>query len=195
MTASQKALGTPPGLAVMMVSERALKSAMDRTSPPTTFFGSFKKWLPIMKKYEARQPSYFATPPVQLIMALEVSLKQLVAGRMESRFEAHVRASNAVKDKLVAWGLSLVPQSRELAAHTLTAAYHPPGLNGPDFLKAVSSEGIVLAGGLHPSHAPTYFRVGHMNTSVLEGSKDVELTLNAIEKALKVCGYQLKSSL
>ena len=52
MTASQKALGTPPGLAVMVVSQRALNKALNRTSAATSYFGSFKKWLPIMQKYE-----------------------------------------------------------------------------------------------------------------------------------------------
>jgi alanine-glyoxylate transaminase/serine-glyoxylate transaminase/serine-pyruvate transaminase len=62
MTASQKAIGVPPGLALMVVSQRALKKALNRSDPASTYFGSFKKWLPIMQKYEARQPSYFATP-------------------------------------------------------------------------------------------------------------------------------------
>lgn len=108
MTASQKAIGVPPGLALMVVSQRAVDVAMNRTSPPTTYFGSFKKWLPIMKKYESRQPSYFATPPVQLIMALEVSLKQFMIHGMEHRFEAHALASKKVKNAISRLGLRLV---------------------------------------------------------------------------------------
>jgi alanine-glyoxylate transaminase/serine-glyoxylate transaminase/serine-pyruvate transaminase len=35
--------------------------------------------LPIMQSYEARKPSYFATPAVQLVQALRVSLLQILA--------------------------------------------------------------------------------------------------------------------
>ncbi|KAJ1537179.1 hypothetical protein HK096_003081 [Nowakowskiella sp. JEL0078] len=110
MTGSQKALGVPPGLAVMVASKRAINVALNRKAPPTTYFGSFQKWLPIMKKYEARQPSYFATPAVQLIIALEVSLCQLVSapGGMNLRFKKHVESSNRVKDEIEKWGLKLV---------------------------------------------------------------------------------------
>jgi alanine-glyoxylate transaminase/serine-glyoxylate transaminase/serine-pyruvate transaminase len=44
MTGSQKALGVPPGLAVMVVSQRAVDVALNRKAPPATYFASFKKW-------------------------------------------------------------------------------------------------------------------------------------------------------
>jgi alanine-glyoxylate transaminase / serine-glyoxylate transaminase / serine-pyruvate transaminase len=44
MTGSQKALGVPPGLAIMVVSERALQKAASRKAPPATYFASFQKW-------------------------------------------------------------------------------------------------------------------------------------------------------
>jgi alanine-glyoxylate transaminase/serine-glyoxylate transaminase/serine-pyruvate transaminase len=61
-----------------------------------------------MKKYEARQPSYFATPPVQLILALEVSLNQFMRNGMEHRFDAHVKASDKIKSACARLGLKLV---------------------------------------------------------------------------------------
>jgi len=36
-------------------------------APIPSYYGSWKKWLPVMKGYEARTPTYFATPAVQLI--------------------------------------------------------------------------------------------------------------------------------
>lgn len=38
-----------------------------RTAPVASYYASWRKWLPVMKGYEARAPSYFATPAVQLI--------------------------------------------------------------------------------------------------------------------------------
>ncbi|KAJ3108470.1 hypothetical protein HDU97_001177 [Phlyctochytrium planicorne] len=193
MTGSQKALGVPPGLAVMVVSQRALDIALNRKAPPATYFASFKKWLPIMKKYEARQGSYFATPPVQLILALHVSLSQLVAaiGSLETRFEQHQKVSDRVKDSLESWGLKIVPVSRSAAAHTLTAVYYPPGVTPAEFLGKVGAQGVILAGGLHPEHATKYFRVGHMNVSAIRDPTigHLDATLNAIKNALKELGY------
>ncbi|KAI9224068.1 pyridoxal phosphate-dependent transferase, partial [Blastocladiella britannica] len=121
LTASQKALGTPPGLAILVVSEKAMHVFRNRKSPPTSYFASMVKWTPIMQAYEARKPSYFATPAVQLVMALHTSLKQIVARPLEERFAQHVAISDHVKKTITGWGLKLVPQSHELAAHTLTA--------------------------------------------------------------------------
>lgn len=108
MTASQKAIGVPPGLALMVVSQRALKVSESRRAAPRTYFGSFKKWLPIMQKYENRQGGYFATPPVQLILALEVSLSQFLVQGMEARFAQHVAASKKMKEACKRLGLRLV---------------------------------------------------------------------------------------
>jgi aspartate aminotransferase-like enzyme len=61
LTGSQKAIGVPPGLALLVVSSRAISIAMSRQSPPTTYFASFKKWLPIMQKYESRFDLFIQT--------------------------------------------------------------------------------------------------------------------------------------
>lgn len=185
MTASQKAIGVPPGLALMVFSQRAMTVALERKTPPTIYFGSLVKWLPIMKKYEAGLPSYFATPPVQLIMALEVSLKQVLRNGMDHRFAIHQEASLKFKEACAKLGLKLVPKTKEVAANTLTAIYYPEGVKGMDLVRMMSEEGIVVAGGLHPDHASTYFRIGHMNVSVDEGCKHVDKVIEVMTKCLK----------
>jgi alanine-glyoxylate transaminase/serine-glyoxylate transaminase/serine-pyruvate transaminase len=46
ITASQKAIGCPAGLSISMFSGRAIKSFQSRKTPPGSYFGSFKNWLP-----------------------------------------------------------------------------------------------------------------------------------------------------
>ena len=167
ITASQKALGAPPGLCVFVASQRAMAVYHARKAPVQTYFASFKKWLPIMLAYESRKPSYFATPAVQLIMGLRVSLSQLLADGMDSRFEKHVVASRRVKAALLSWGLHLVPTDTTHAANSLTAVYYPPSISPPDFLKKVAENGVIVAGGLHPEIAAKYFRIGHVRVSSL----------------------------
>ncbi|KAH9458953.1 hypothetical protein Pst134EA_019105 [Puccinia striiformis f. sp. tritici] len=62
LSASQKGLGTPPGLCISIASDRALKTLETRKTPISTYYASWKKWLPIMKAYQAGSPAYFATP-------------------------------------------------------------------------------------------------------------------------------------
>ncbi|KXS20043.1 PLP-dependent transferase [Gonapodya prolifera JEL478] len=190
-TASQKALGAPPGLAVMIFSQRALDVFKARTTPVLGYYFSLKKWLPIMTSYEARKAQYFATPAVQLVTSLHTSLSQILAQTLPARLAAHRAASDRVKDALERMGLRLVPVSRDVAAHGMTAAWLPQNVELPDFLPRVSKRGVVLAGGLHPEAPTRYFRVGHMNVSVI---KDAELghigtTLKAIEESLEDAGH------
>ena len=46
LTASQKAIGVPAGLCIMMLSGRAVKTFEARNSRPGSYFASFANWLP-----------------------------------------------------------------------------------------------------------------------------------------------------
>ncbi|KAI0243682.1 hypothetical protein L0F63_002361, partial [Massospora cicadina] len=138
-----------------------------------------------MEAYEARKPSYFATPAVQLINALYVSLTQLLAHKIDDIFSTHICTSQKFKEEIQKMGLKLVTLSDECAAHTMTAIYYPEGVSGPDLLQAIGQRGVMVTGGLHPSIATKYFRVGHMGVSVREPNRGhIETALEAIKGAL-----------
>lgn len=46
ITAGQKGIGCPAGLSISMFSGKAIKSFQSRKTPPGSYFGSFKNWLP-----------------------------------------------------------------------------------------------------------------------------------------------------
>lgn len=46
LTASQKGIGCPAGLCIMMCSGRAIETFKNRKTPPSSYFASFKNWLP-----------------------------------------------------------------------------------------------------------------------------------------------------
>ncbi len=150
------------------------------------YYADWTNWLPIMESYAGRKPAYFATPAVNLVAALNVSLKQIVLEGMPARIKRHMDISRAIKAGITALGLDQVPTHPEYAAHTMTAPRYPKGVAGSDFLKNVASSGVILAGGLHPTIRSEYFRIGHMG-SVTIG--DVMATLTAIELALSASGY------
>lgn len=188
-TASQKAVGTPPGLALVVARPRAMEAFHSRKTPVASYYSDWKNWLPIMEAYEARKGAYFATPAVNLVWAVNVSLGQILAEGMDARFARHVLLSRAFKAGMAALGLNEVPVRPEISANTLTAPRYPAGVAGADFLARTGRAGVTLAGGLHSAIKSEYFRVGHMG-SVSAG--DILAVLGAVETALVGCGYEFE---
>jgi len=103
-----------------------------------------------MQAYEARKPMYFATPPVQLIYALNTALKQILSRPLTDRFADHVKASVMIKDFVeVKLGLKTLPNTREESANGMTAIWVPEGVKLSNLLPRIASKQVVFAGGLH----------------------------------------------
>ncbi|WWD03298.1 hypothetical protein V865_001349 [Kwoniella europaea PYCC6329] len=185
ISATQKGLGVPPGLSVVLASKRAVEVSENRKTPQQGYYISWKKWIPIMKNYEAGKPSYFATPPVQLIYALNTSLKSIVSKPISERVEAHKAASKYIKDELSAIGLDFVPKSRDIAANGMTAVRFPKGLQAPDVLPKLAERDIVVAAGLHKAIVTEYFRIGHMGVTAVDRQRgDLEKVIKGIKEVL-----------
>ena len=191
-TGSQKALGVPPGLLVAMFRQRALEVFRNRTAPVSGYYVSLANWTPIVEAYRARRPSYFATPPVQLIFALEASIRsRLLAseGGVADRIAQNQRAAASFRAAVAALGLVLVAADPDAnAANTLSAIRFPSGVDGPKLLGSMKAKGIVIAGGLHKQIKTEYFRIGHMGISV-DTPDHLRTTLEALEQSLIEQGF------
>lgn len=181
-TASQKALCVPAGLCVFFASGRALEKALSREKD-STFFGSLKRWTPIMKAYESGCGTYFATPAVQTITALKVSLDDILEETLQKRLAKQAKASTKFKSEMAQLGLRILPVNDTVAAHGLTAVYLPKNVNGAEFLAKLAAKGFIVAGGIHKALVGKYFRVGHMGHSVYAGH--VDLVSKAIQETVK----------
>jgi alanine-glyoxylate transaminase/serine-glyoxylate transaminase/serine-pyruvate transaminase len=188
LTASQKAIGVPPGLALLVAGPRAMEAFSRRRSPVGSYYSDWSHWLPVMQSYEARRPSYFGTPPVNLIWALNVSLGQILEEGLDARFARHRRLSQAFKVAMDALGLAQVPVHAGVTAATLTAPYYPEGV-GASLLSYIGAAGVIVAGGLHPQIKDRYFRVGHMGAVT---PSDILTTVGAIEQGLIRAGYRFE---
>lgn len=188
LTASQKAIGVPPGLALLVASPRAMETFRRRKTPVANYYADWTEWLPIMEAYQARRPRYFATPAVNLVWALNVSLGQILAEGMDARIARHRRIARSFRAALSALGLRLVPVSPEKAAHTMTAVYYPEGVDSA-LLEKVQQAGVILAGGLHPEIRTRYFRIGHMGAV---NPADLLATVGALEQGLAGLGYRFE---
>ena len=160
LTASQKAIGLPAGLALLVVSERA-QAVRDARATPPPLASDWQAWRPIMQAYEAGTAAYFATPPTNLILALSVGLREILEGGMEARFALHEHGALALRAAWSALGLRPVPAREQNAAHTLSALHFPAGVDA-SLVARVAERGVYVAGGLHPAIRGAYFRVGHM---------------------------------
>ena len=189
LTASQKAIGVPPGLALLVAGPRAMEAWRSRKTPVGNYYADWGNWLPIMEAYEARKPSYFGTPAVNLVCALNVSLGQILEEGMEARFARHRKLGQAFQAAIRALGLSQVPTNVEYAASTLTAPYYPENVTGQDLLPKVRAAGAILAGGLHPQIKARYFRIGHMGATK---PGDLLATIGALEAGLLGCGVEFE---
>ncbi len=185
LTASQKAVGVPPGLALLIASPKAMEAFKNRKTPVGNYYADWGNWLSIMQAYEGRKPSYFGTPPVNLVFALEVSLKIILKEEIEKRFARHNTIANSFRAAMKALNLQLIPSNDAIAANTLSAVYLPKDVAATDFIPAVSNAGVIIAGGLLKDSKP-YFRVGHMGSV---NPTDILGTIAAIETALKKCNY------
>jgi len=183
LTGSQKCLGVPPGLALLVVREEAMKLLETRRNPIDFYYGDFKNWLPIM-----RDPSkYFATPPVNMVYALSEALKLVLEEGLEKRFRRHYVCAEALRAAIDALNLKIVAE-REYASNTITAIHYPVKVEDQAFRTGMKECGVVVAGGLGPLKGKG-FRIGHMGNVNLN---DITSTIGAVEITLRNLGYRFE---
>lgn len=189
LTGSQKAIGVPPGLALLVASQKALEVWTDRKTPVGNYYADWTNWLPVMTAYEERRPSYFGTPPVNLIVALETSLQHICTEGMAARMQRHQHLAKAFRAAIESLNLKTLPKSDAIAAHTLSAVYIPKNIDGAELRAKMTDNDIIVAGGLLPEIKSTYFRIGHMGSV---SSNDLIAVLGALERALFELGHAIE---
>ena len=141
-----------------------------------------------MRAYEERKPAYFGTPPVNLIVALETSLKIICKEGMRERVKRHQILAKAFRAGISSLKLGTIPKTNKIAANTLTAAYYPEGIDGATLLTKIANNNVIIAGGLLPELKTSYFRIGHMGSV---SANDLIAVLGALERALLELGHNI----
>ncbi len=182
LTASQKAIGVPPGLALLVASPKAIEAWQKRKTPVGNYYCDWLHWLPIMQAYQERRPAYFGTPAVNLVIALEVSLKMILNETMAARVIRHKMMAAKFRMGIKDLGLTMIPQKESISANTLSAIYYPDGIAGGEFMATMGKTDVIIAGGLLPELKTKYFRVGHMGSV---NDSDIVSTIEAIRLSLE----------
>jgi aspartate aminotransferase-like enzyme len=179
LTGAQKALGAPPGVAILLLSERALARRRDRSTVPA-YHADLLRWLPVMED----PGRYFSTPPVNEIVALHRATALVLEEGLEARFARHERIARAVRAGLSAIGLEPFT-SADCRAATLSVVAYPQAIEDGAFRGGMARRGVIVAGGLGPIAGKT-FRIGHMGNI---GAGEVCRTLQAVESSLRELGH------
>ncbi|KAF1818405.1 PLP-dependent transferase [Dissoconium aciculare CBS 342.82] len=184
--ASQKALGAPAGLSIVMASSLAMQIFQQRQTPPGAYYASWKRWVPVMCSYESEpSPKYFATPPCHLIRALHVSLTKILSTSWEERLQQHEVASSKVKDAVADLGLEQICVEPSSQAHSMTAFWLPSGLRSENVLPFLARKGVILARGPQKEIAGQYIRFAHMGISATDSRRtDVDKGISALKEVL-----------
>ena len=182
LTAAQKAIGAPPGLALCVFSERALARRRALPSVPA-YYADVLRWLPVMED----PGRYYSTPCVNEMVALAEALRIIHEEGLPVRFARHARIAKAMRAGFAALGLEPVT-APDCRADTLSVVRLPAGVDDAAFRKGVAARGVVIAGCLGPL-AGKAFRVGHMGNI---GVAEITATLEAIEESLRELGRDVK---
>jgi alanine-glyoxylate transaminase / serine-glyoxylate transaminase / serine-pyruvate transaminase len=144
-----------------------------------------------MQNYEAKKPSYFATPSPQLVRSLHTSLTAILSKSLDERFTAHKAASDKIKAAVSELGLKQLASKPENRANGMTAIYLPDGMVPPDVLPKLLKKNVIFAGGLHKEIATKYIRFGHMGVSVTDPKRnDIDHAIQALKDGLLEAGYK-----
>jgi aspartate aminotransferase-like enzyme len=179
VTASQKALAAPPGVAMVALSARAWARTTS-AQVPRFYFDLHTA------RNSANDGQTPWTPPISILYALDVALERYHAGGAEAAYGRHARFAALVRDALTRLGFTLVSHP---GAHspTVVAAYPPAGIAPTPLLRALrENRGVVLAGG-QGELAGKIVRFGTMGdvveAEILGAIEAIELELNVTSGA------------
>jgi len=180
LTASQKAIGVPPGLAIVAFGPKAL-AARKEIGKVNTYYADINNWSHIMK-----EPfKYFATHPINMIYGFHQAMKIIEAEGFAERYRRHTALGQAIRAALRSLDMTILAKE-EVAAPTLSCILYPAGVDDAKFRASLAGKGLVVAGALGPL-AGKGFRLGHMGNTPNEV---FTRALNAIAKTLKEQGFQ-----
>jgi aspartate aminotransferase-like enzyme len=181
VTASQKALAAPPGLAMVAVAPRAWAKMAANPSP--RFYLDLGK----AREFAALGQTPW-TPPVSIVYALEAALDRYEAEGPANVWARHARYALALRTACAA--LSLEVFSRD-GAHSVTvvAAKVPAGIDGDAVRRVLREERGITLGGGQKELKGKIIRIGTMGDL---SQTDLLGMLGALEIALLDAGHPVR---
>ncbi|MCK8826690.1 alanine--glyoxylate aminotransferase family protein [Natroniella acetigena] len=183
VTSSQKALMSPPGLALVSVSPRALEAAEDSDLPK--FYWDFRR----AKKFLVERPNQTpSTPAITNLKALRYALREIKSEGLENVFKRHKIITMAFRRAMQELGLELLVEEK-VASKTVTAVKLPSEIKFEILKQRLLEEYNVYITGSKGELKGKVFRVGHMGNV---SRNDILSTISALELVLKDEGLDIE---
>jgi aspartate aminotransferase-like enzyme len=181
VTASQKALAAPPGVAPMSISARAKKHM--QANPPPTQYLNLKRYF---RYYEENFETPF-TPALSLFNAFSEALDMVLEEGLDKRIARHKACADAFYAGLDAMGLSPFAR-RDARSNVVIAINYIPGMDDKKFRGLLSQQFRILVAGGFGDLKGKVFRIGSMG----EVSKyHVMRTLSSIASVMNILGLKV----
>ncbi len=174
ITATQKALGVPPGLAFGALSERAVEKA--KKAPARSYYFDYETFKSFREK---GQPPF--TPCISAMVATSYAVSKIRKVGLSNFNSLHTRRATAVRGAAQAFGMKLFAQDG-FRSDTLTAVEHPKSAELQKHLR--ERHRIIIGGGQRHLNGKI-FRIGNMGDVKRQ---DFERTFNAISEFLGTVG-------
>jgi aspartate aminotransferase-like enzyme len=174
VTASQKAWGAPPGVSIITMSERAWK-AYEKSNLPKVYFD--------LMTYKAalEKGATPATPAVNVVIALQESLRLMAEEGLEAILRRHRDLARATRRGLQAVNLSLFADEAH-ASPAVTAFRPPTRVDARNLIRVLRDDYDTIVAGGQGKLEGQLVRVGHMGFCTMT---DMVAFFSALELALR----------
>ncbi len=176
---SQKGWMSPPGLAMVSISQEAWQANTQAKMP--RFYWDFAS----AKSYLEREQTPW-TPAVSIVFALSASLEMMLREGLPNIIARHARVAKAAQDGVKSLGLSLFAEEG-YASNTVTAVAASDGLDTKKMLRILREEHQVVLGGGQLRLNGKIFRIGHLGWV---SEDDIKTVISALKVVLPQAGFR-----
>jgi aspartate aminotransferase-like enzyme len=178
VSASQKGLMLPGGLAIIAVSKKAWEAHKTATMPKW-----YWNFTAVKNRSAVGQMPY--TPAISLFFGLRESLRLLEEEGLPNVLARHASNADAVRRGVQELGLELLVKNPAEQSNAVTAVMLPEGVAYEDLARSMEEMGVVIGGGLQRLEGKI-FRIGHLGMLHMA---DVEVILGVLREALERLGW------
>lgn len=179
VTASQKGLMVPPGLAFVALSEKAIE-IMKLSMLPKYYFDFTK----LLDAYRKDQTPW--TPAISLLMGLDESLMMIRNEGLETIWKRHQILGNALRAGINAIGLKILSKH---PSDSVTAVLLPTDIEWTTFNNVLKNKYGCIVGRGQGDFSNKLFRIAHIG---VVSQTDIILIISSLERALTDFGKSVE---
>jgi alanine-glyoxylate transaminase/serine-glyoxylate transaminase/serine-pyruvate transaminase len=159
VTASQKAIGAPPGLIIIGVSQNGWKAILGRRKKPRGWYLNLAEVKIYMDTQRDYQP-YGITMAVNNVRALHLALIKILEEGLDNRVRRHRENALLLREKVRKLGWGILAEEK-YALNSVTVIKLPVHIKNTDAIRYIRDNfNIAIVKGLRDDNS---IRVGHMN--------------------------------